>query len=89
MQTRPLPQSPTPTLRELRHRRGLTLDAVAVLGDVDPATTSRIERGLVRPSRATVVALAKALGISARRMVEIIDRTMAAAEEGGDGDAAA
>jgi transcriptional regulator with XRE-family HTH domain len=75
----------TPTLRELRHRRGLTLDAISVLGDVDPATTSRVERGLVRPSRVTVVALAKALGISARRMVEIIDRTMVAAEEGDGG----
>jgi transcriptional regulator with XRE-family HTH domain len=77
----------TPTLRELRHRRGLTLDAVAVRGGVDPATSSRIERGLIRPSRPTIVALAKALAISARRMVEIIDRTMEAAEEG-DGDVA-
>jgi transcriptional regulator with XRE-family HTH domain len=71
----------TPTLRELRHRRGYSLEAAGYLSDLDVATWSRIERGLVRPSRRTVVALAKALGIAVGRMVEIVDRTMQAAEE--------
>jgi transcriptional regulator with XRE-family HTH domain len=62
-------------LRSLRRSRGLTLEAVAVLADNDlhASTLSRIERGLVRPRRETVVVLAKVLGTSARRMDEIID----------------
>jgi transcriptional regulator with XRE-family HTH domain len=59
-------------LRELRAARGLSLDAVAVLADVDPATVSRLERGLVEARRTTIVKLARALGISARRMAQIL-----------------
>jgi transcriptional regulator with XRE-family HTH domain len=73
-----------PTLRELRLRRGLTLEAVTVLsGDdsLDPATISRIERGLVDARPATIVRLARALGISARRMRAICEHTAQVAEE--------
>ena len=61
-------------LRELRTQRGLTLEAVSVLAgeDVDIATISRIERGLVTPKPETVVKLARALGISAKRMAGIV-----------------
>jgi len=59
-------------LRELRRERGLTLEAVSVLADVDVATVSRIERGLCEARPATVVKLAKGLGIGARRMAEIL-----------------
>ena len=59
-------------LRELRKARGLSLDAVAVLADVDIATVSRIERGLVEPRRATIVKLARGLGVSASRMAKML-----------------
>jgi transcriptional regulator with XRE-family HTH domain len=59
-------------LRTLRHERGLTLEAVAVLGGIDPATVSRVERGLVQPHPETIVRLARALGVSARRMASIL-----------------
>lgn len=57
-------------LRELRRERGLTLEAIAFLAgdDVDIATISRIERGLVTPRPDTVVKLARALGVSVKRM---------------------
>jgi transcriptional regulator with XRE-family HTH domain len=55
-------------MRELREERGLSLDAVSVLAGVDTATISRIERGLTRPRPETVVRLAKALRVNARRL---------------------
>ncbi len=66
-------------LRELRAERGLTLEALGVLGDVDAATISRIERGLSKGSPDVVVKLAKALGISATRMRRLVDQASAAA----------
>jgi transcriptional regulator with XRE-family HTH domain len=69
------------TLRELRRQRGLTLEALAVLGQTDPATISRIERGKVKPKPETVVRLARGLGIAAQRMQAIVAAS-------GDGDAA-
>ncbi len=64
-------------LRELRKKRGLTLEAVSVLSGntVDVATVSRIERGLVTPRAATTVALARALGVSAKRMHAILSES--------------
>jgi transcriptional regulator with XRE-family HTH domain len=59
-------------LRELRRARNLTLEAVSVLADVDMATVSRLERGLVDPRPDTIVKLARGLGISARRMRVIL-----------------
>jgi transcriptional regulator with XRE-family HTH domain len=60
------------TLRELRKDRGLTLEAVAYLAEIDIATVSRIERGLVTPRRRSVVRLARALQISVARMSSIL-----------------
>lgn len=59
-------------LRELRKERQLTLEALEVLAGVDIATISRIERGLSEPRPETVVKLARALGISARRMAAML-----------------
>lgn len=61
------------TLRELRKQRGLTLEAVGYLADLDLATVSRIERGLVTPRPETVVRLARAFRISVRRMVAMLE----------------
>jgi transcriptional regulator with XRE-family HTH domain len=59
-------------LRELRQSRGLSLEALGYLAGVDQATISRIERGLADPRRDTVVRLARALRIGAKRMAEIM-----------------
>lgn len=60
------------TLRELRKERQLTLEALGLLAGVDVATISRIERGLVEARPQTIVKLARGLGMSARRMAEIV-----------------
>lgn len=61
------------TLRELRHQRGLTLAAVAVLADTDVSALSKVEAGLARPTPPSIVKLARALGIDARRMAKLCD----------------
>jgi transcriptional regulator with XRE-family HTH domain len=59
-------------LRELRHRRGWSLEAVAFLAGCDQATVSRVERGLVEPSPETVVALARTYGITIARLQRLL-----------------
>jgi transcriptional regulator with XRE-family HTH domain len=61
------------TLRNLRHRRGLTLEAVAYLTNLDQATVSRLERGLIHePKPETVVSLARLFGVTIARMAALI-----------------
>ena len=59
-------------LREIRRERGLSLEAVGYLAGVDQSTVSRIERGLVAPQPQTVVRLATALGISVKRLAQML-----------------
>jgi transcriptional regulator with XRE-family HTH domain len=78
-------QTATPgTLRDLLQARGLTLEATAVLAGADASTISRIMNGHQRPRPVTVVRLARALGISAKRLQAMCDTTWAAAHEGQD-----
>lgn len=65
-------------LRELRRERGLTLEALEVMSGADISTISRIERGIVAAKPETVVRLAKALGVSARRMQILTSREISA-----------
>jgi plasmid maintenance system antidote protein VapI len=67
------------TLKDLFAERGLRYDAAAMLADVDKATISRIANGKARARPETVVRLARALGISARRMETICAASHAAA----------
>jgi transcriptional regulator with XRE-family HTH domain len=67
------------TLRELLAERGLTLEAVAVLGGVDPSTISRIASGRTRARPETIVRLSRGLDISARRFQGICDASWVAA----------
>lgn len=55
-------------LGELLRDRGLTHDAAAVLGQVETSTISRWVRGQSKPRPQTIVTLARALGISAKRL---------------------
>jgi len=59
-------------LRQHRREQGLTLDAVGVLSGRDPATISRIERGIVRPNPSTIARVARALGISVSRLRKLM-----------------
>ena len=62
------------TLRELLDARGLTMDATALLGRVDTATISRICSGQARATPQTIVRIARALGVNARRMGRLCDQ---------------
>jgi plasmid maintenance system antidote protein VapI len=61
------PSSPD-ALGELLRDRGLTYEAAAVLAQVETSTISRIVRGHSRAKPQTIVTLARALGISAKRL---------------------
>jgi transcriptional regulator with XRE-family HTH domain len=67
------------TLRELLAERGLSLEAMAVLGDVDPSTISRIASGRTRARPETIVRVSRGLGISALRFQRICDASWLAA----------
>lgn len=67
------------TLKDLFAERDLRYDAAAVLAGVDKATISRIANGKARARPETIVRLARALGVSARRMETICAASHAAA----------
>lgn len=72
------------TLRDFLVSRDIRQDAAAVLAGVDASTISRIGMGQTRARPQTVVRLARALGVSARRMQAMCDASWAAAHEGQD-----
>ncbi len=55
-------------VRAYRHERGLTQEALAETLDLSVAYVSLIERGGRNPPFTTVVAIARALGVSTRDM---------------------
>ena len=67
------------SLRELLRERGLSFDAAAVLAGLDTSAISRIVNGQRQPRPETVVQIARALGISARRLRLMVDAAWAAA----------
>lgn len=50
-------------IRLLREQRGWSAATLAAKASVDPATLSRIERGLADPRQTTLEGIAKALGV--------------------------
>jgi transcriptional regulator with XRE-family HTH domain len=56
-------------VRSYRHERGLTQEALAESLDLSVAYVSLIERGGRNPPFTTVVAIARALGVSPRDML--------------------
>jgi transcriptional regulator with XRE-family HTH domain len=56
-------------VREHRHHRGLTQEALAEALDLSVAYVSLIERGGRNPPYTTVVAIARALGVPMSRIV--------------------
>ncbi len=57
-------------VRNLRHHRGLTQEELAESLDLSVAYVSLIERGGRNPPYTTVVAIARALGVSPRDLCE-------------------
>jgi transcriptional regulator with XRE-family HTH domain len=55
-------------IRALRVSKGRSLEAVALVAEVDPATISRVERSLVEPQRDTIARIAKGLRVSPKRL---------------------
>lgn len=63
-----MPDIAPTALQDLLRDRGLTFEAMAVLGRCETSTISRIVRGHQRPRPQTIVTLARALGISPKRL---------------------
>lgn len=68
-----------PTVRGLLDGHGEPMDAVALRAGLNVSTVSRIAAGKVRAKPDTVVALARVLGISARRCQALCDSAWDAA----------
>lgn len=62
------------TLQDLLSARGLTMEAAAVLAQVDTSTISRICAGRTRATPQTVVRLSRALRVGSRRMARLCDQ---------------
>ena len=58
------------SLREARHRRGLTLKAVAQMAGVTESFLSQVERDIASPSIATLRRIATALGTSIGELLD-------------------
>jgi plasmid maintenance system antidote protein VapI len=69
-------------LRTLLTQRGLSQEAAALIGEVDPSTIYRIVEGQVRARPATIVRLARGLGIGPKRMQAMCDAHYSAAHPG-------
>jgi transcriptional regulator with XRE-family HTH domain len=60
-------------LRELRARRGLTQEALALDAGTERSHISALERGEKGPSFGTILRLARALGMSAGELVSMVE----------------
>jgi plasmid maintenance system antidote protein VapI len=61
------------TLREFLRARGIRMDAAGIMAGVDTATISRVANGKTQARPETVLRLARAFGMSARRMQAMCD----------------
>ena len=66
-------------LRELRTRRVLTQQELAVASGVSKSTIVKFEQGLIRPHPSTLRKLAAALGVEAHELIEEEGKAEAAA----------
>ena len=60
-------------LRQLREKRGLSQEALALQCGLDRTYVSLLERGLRQPSLKTVFALAESLNVKASRFVRDVE----------------
>jgi len=64
-------------LRELRSRKGLTQEALALEANTERSHISALERAEKGPSLATIISLARALGLSAGEIVSMVEDRLA------------
>jgi transcriptional regulator with XRE-family HTH domain len=63
-------------LRELRARKGLTQEALALEADTERSHISALERAEKGPSLGTILSLARALGVSAGEIVSMVEERL-------------
>ena len=63
--------------REYLRSEGLPMEAAAVAGGVNVATVSRICNGQQAPRPITIVKLARGLGVSPKRMEQMVQASLA------------
>jgi transcriptional regulator with XRE-family HTH domain len=61
------------TIRELRHGRGLTIEALAELSGLDWTYLSGIERGLRNPTLKVLAAIAAALDMKTSELIGLAE----------------
>lgn len=61
-------------LRQLRVKKGLSQEDLALEADLDRTFVSMLERGLRQPTLSSLFALAQALRIPASRMVRLTEK---------------
>ncbi|MFS8433818.1 helix-turn-helix domain-containing protein [Xanthomonas campestris] len=67
-------------LRDLRRRTGLTQEELGFEAGLERNFVSMLELGQRQPSLASVFKLARALGISAPQLVELVDKQLLAGD---------
>jgi len=60
-------------VRRWREEKGLTQESLAERASLDPTYISGIERGIRNPSVLSVIRIAKALGVTASKLLEKVD----------------
>jgi transcriptional regulator with XRE-family HTH domain len=56
-------------LKELRLKKGMTLEQLAFEADIELSQVHRVEKGKINPTLTTLIALAKGLGVSLADLV--------------------
>ncbi|UFS72486.1 helix-turn-helix transcriptional regulator [Geomonas sp. RF6] len=65
-------------LRDLRHKKALSQEKLALEANMERAYISMLERGLRQPTLSTILKLSPVLGVSAATMVELVEKLIAA-----------
>lgn len=63
-------------LRELRHKRGLSQESLALECGLDRTFISLLERGQRQPTLATLFALAETLDIAPSKIIDKVEQRM-------------
>jgi transcriptional regulator with XRE-family HTH domain len=64
-------------VRELRHRRAISQERLALESHLDRTFISLLERGLRQPSLTTILQIAKALEVTPEELVASVTRMLA------------
>jgi len=70
-------------LRRLRTEKGLSQEKLALAGDLDRTFVSLLERGLRQPSLTTLLQVSRVLGISASKLLALVEQRINVSARGG------